>query len=103
MIKFDPQTEGYTDEEKIIWDRWITNNDSLSMYTYSQVALATKFADLYHSFERGRKGYYQQIIDMLVRQGEEEFNKYLVLYQECADIENEVSEMVFTLIESRAT
>jgi len=98
VIKYDPDVEGYTDDEKIIFDRWITDNNKLEMYVYFRTALPSKFTGLYHSFGRGKKGYYQQIIDNLIRQGGIEFEQYVILYQQCHDIESEVSETASNLI-----
>ena len=89
--------------EKIIFDEWIVTNNALEMYVFSQVALSTKFADLYHSFNKGKKGYYQDIVDDLIRKGKAEFEWYLVEFQNLGDIEPELSAMTYKLIESRAT
>ena len=111
MMKYDPETEGYTDDEKIIFDRWIVENDKLEMYVYFQIALPTKFVDLYHSFhERKRgdppdkkgKGYYQKIIDNLILHGKKEFEQYIVLYQQGHNVEDEVSQAAFKLIEEES-
>ena len=101
-MNFDPQTEGYTDDEKVLFDNWISNNNKLSMYVYFQIALPTKFTDLYHSFGKGKKGYYQDIIDNLIRQGEAEFNSWLNEYQDVGEVESKVNQMVYQLIKDRA-
>jgi len=99
MMKYDPETEGYTDDEKIMFDRWITDNDKLEMYVYFNTALPSKFVDLYHSFNQGKKGYYQKIIDNLILHGKKEFEQYIVLYQQGHNVEDEVSQAAFKLIE----
>lgn len=102
MIKYDPELEEYTDYEKILFDGFLVDNDYLGMFVYQQTVASTKFANLYHSFNKGSKGKYQMIVDDQLKRGKRQFEDYIVLLQEGHDVESEVSTEAFELIKEQA-
>ncbi len=71
-ILTSPALGEYTAETKEYFDQLITKQDSLNMFVF-QCKLNeqndTVFTNLYHSFEKGQKGKYQNMVDNLLKQG----------------------------------
>lgn len=111
-----PDLGKFTVGSKAYFDQLFENDENLEMYVLQQTTPNREFTSLYHSFPEFNdytkeqkkegakgKGHYQKILDEMIRDGEIEFNKYLVEFQNGGDIESEVSEAAYTLIKDRAT
>lgn len=68
-ILSSPPLGQYTAEQKGYFDQLITKSDALGMFLFVQSIDETTFTNLYHSFEKGQKGKYQNIIDKLNQEG----------------------------------
>lgn len=97
-----PDLGQYTDEAKKYFDQVIADSDALEMHVLRRTTPEVEFNNLYSSFEKGTKGKYQRIIDNLIRNGHEQFEEYLVLLSQGHDVESEVSESAFKLIQESA-
>jgi len=101
-MQSSPDLGQYSDEQKAYFDQMLSSDDALEMYVLQQTISEKEFANLYHSFEKGTKGKYQAVVDSLTTKGKGQFEEYCVLLQQGHDVESEVSEEAFKLIESRA-
>lgn len=80
-----PNTGEFTSGQKEYLDQLIEKGDALEMYVFSSSfdltdasgAGANVWISLMHSFEKGQKGKYQDIVKALKRSGEDIFNEYL--------------------------
>lgn len=68
-------------EQKQYFDQMIEKADALGMFVFVK-SLRDKNQDhivtnLYHSFEKGKKGKYQRIVDQLLQSGESQYRDYL--------------------------
>ena len=64
-----PNIMDYTAEQKSYYDQLIEKSDALEMYVLLSNIEETVRNNLYHSFEKGTKGKYQQIVDNLYKSG----------------------------------
>jgi len=110
-----PDMDKYTAKAKEFFDQIMQDDDDLEMYVLQQTTPRQEFTSLYHSFpdynkltkeqksNGGKgKGFYQKIIDELLRTGDIKFDDYQKLFQEGAEIESEISETAYALIQDRA-
>lgn len=65
----NPNIGEYTAETKAYFDSIIEKSDDLKMYCFSKSVDENIFNNLYHSFEKGSKGKFQQIINKLLESG----------------------------------
>jgi len=68
-ILTSPSLGQYTAEMKAHLDRLITTGDKIGMFVFSKTLDESVFTNLYHSFEKGQKGKYQQAIAALLQEG----------------------------------
>lgn len=69
-----PELSDFTPDQKKYFDQLIEKSDALEMYVLlSSVDEGTR-NNLYHSFEKGSKGKYQQVVDNLYSSGSDIFN-----------------------------
>jgi len=80
-----PQTIDFTVEQKKYYDQLIEKSDALEMYVLLTNVEETVRNNLYHSFEKGTKGKYQQIVDNLYKTG-------FSIFQDCIDSMNQGAE-----------
>jgi len=64
-----PDIKDYTADQKSYYDQLIEKSDALEMYVFLTNIEETVRNNLYHSFEKGTKGKYQQIVDSLYKSG----------------------------------
>lgn len=72
-IVSSPNLGSYTAEQKEHYDHMIQKSDALEMYTFLTTIDDTVKTNLYHSFEKGTKGKYQNIVNSLYKKGRETF------------------------------
>lgn len=72
-----PKIHDYTAEQKAYFDQLIEQDRALDMYVLLSTVDESVRNNLYHSFERGMKGRYQQIVDRLLQSGHAKFTEYL--------------------------
>lgn len=75
-IVTSPEIREFTADQKAYFDQLITSNDAIGMYVFSEGIERGVFTNLYHSFPKGEKGKFQQIVDGLFREGKAQFNDY---------------------------
>lgn len=68
-ILSEPNIGEYNSEQKAYFDSLIEKSDSIGMATLQQTLDEKTFVNLYHSFPKGQKGKYQQIVDRLIQDG----------------------------------
>lgn len=83
-IQTSPNIADFTGEQKEYYDQLIEKTESLEMYVFLSTVDESVRNNLYHSFKRGEKGKYQQVVDALYRNGASTFT-------DCADAINDAS------------
>lgn len=73
-ILTSPEITEFTCNQKNYYDQLIEKNDALEMYVLLSTVEEGVRNNLYHSFEKGTKGKYQQVVDSLYRKGFSIFN-----------------------------
>lgn len=69
-IVTSPSLGQYTVDQKEYFDSLITGANALGMYVFQQtITDETIFINLFHSFEKGKKGKYQSIVNDLLSRG----------------------------------
>jgi phage RecT family recombinase len=68
-IQTSPEIRDFTADQKAFFDQLITNSDKIGMYTFLTSIDEGVRNNLYHSFEKGTKGKYQQVVDNLYKEG----------------------------------
>lgn len=84
-IKTSPDLGQFTEDQKGFFDQLIENSDSLGMLIFKRSIEETVFTNLYHSFEKGTKGKYQQVVDALYLEGEKQAKEYANMLVEAVD------------------
>jgi len=84
-IMTSPKTMDFTAGQKSYYDRLIENNDALEMYVLLTTVEESVRNNLYHSFEKGTKGKYQQIVDTLYLNGKAVFDDCITAMNETED------------------
>jgi recombination protein RecT len=80
FIETSPEITKFTGEQKEYYDSLITNNDEMGMFVFSVTIEEGVWISLYHSFPKGDKGKYRDIVNALVKDGRElmdEFRNFL--------------------------
>jgi recombination protein RecT len=73
QIVSNPTLGEYTAETKEYFDQLITKSDAINMYVLRKTLAEENesvFTNLYHSFEKGKKGKFQAIVDDLEKRGQ---------------------------------
>jgi recombination protein RecT len=81
-ILTSPEIKDYTAEQKSYYDQLIEQSNALEMYVFCSTIEETVKNNLYHSFEKGTKGKYQQIVNSL-------YNKGFSIFTDCVNSMNE--------------
>ena len=68
-ILTEPNIGEYTADQKAYFDKLIETSDAMGMMVLQQTIEERTFTNLYHSFVKGMKGKYQQIVDSLLSAG----------------------------------
>ena len=103
LVTSSPDLGQYSDEQKAYFDQLMVSSDELEMYVLQQTTSEREFTNLYHSFEKGTKGKYQQVVDGLTREGQKEFEHQLIQFQDGFDLSDEgMSQSCLDLIKERA-
>jgi len=68
-ILTSPVLGQYSAEQKQYFDQMIVKGDAIGMYVLQRTIDESTFTNLYHSFERGQKGKYQEMIRKLLEEG----------------------------------
>ncbi len=71
-----PEISDYTADQKHYYDQLITNSDGIGMFLFLSSIEEGVEISLYHSFERGAKGKYQQLVRSLQEKGRGELADY---------------------------
>lgn len=79
-----PEIRDYTAEQKAYFDQLITNNNKLEMFVFLTTIDESVRNNLYHSFDKGKKGKYQQIVDELYKNGAAIMIDIVDAIEECA-------------------
>lgn len=69
-ILTSPKITEFTGEQKTYYDQLIEQSDGLGMLALRESIEETVWNNLYHSFQKGTKGKYQQIVNALTLSGE---------------------------------
>lgn len=93
-ILTSPEIKDFTADQKGFYDQLITNSDSLGMYVFLMTIEETVRNNLYHSFEKGTKGKYQQISDSLFRAGANSITEYVDALEAAGDDDLAIGEIV---------
>jgi len=73
----NPEIRDFTAQQKEDYDKLIQDSDELGMYIFCSTLEEGVKINLYHSFEKGSKGKFQQIVDNLEKNGHAIFTDYL--------------------------
>lgn len=84
-ILTSPQVMDYTADQKAYYDQLIEKSDALEMFVLQSTIEDAVRTNLYHSFESGSKGKYQQIVDSLYRSGASIFADCVTTINEAED------------------
>lgn len=68
-IVTSPELRDYSPQQKEYFDSLLQKPDALGMFVFQHTIEETVFNNLFHSFERGKKGKYQQVIRDLLQKG----------------------------------
>lgn len=68
-ILTSPELGKYNSDQKALFDQYIVQRDSISMFALQKTLEESTFTNLYHSFEKGQKGKYQKIVGELLVEG----------------------------------
>jgi recombination protein RecT len=68
-ILSEPSIGQYTADQKALFDSLIEKSDGIGMFTLQRTIDESTFTNLYHSFPKGKKGFYQGIVDKLLQSG----------------------------------
>lgn len=88
-IVSSPALGQYTAQQKAYFDGLIEKNDALGMFVFQDSLCgsdasspgASVYISLTHSFPKGEKGKYRQLVEMLVESGRAQFNDYLPSFE----------------------
>lgn len=86
-----PELGTFTPEQKEHYDHLITKGDELGMYVFCETISLPIINNLYHSFEKGKKGKYQKIADQLYEKGREKFDGHKELFTSSLETEDYVA------------
>ena len=94
----EPTLKGFNSEQKNYFDQIIESSDALKMYVFSRSfnltdassPEASVWVSLLHSFEKGTKGKYQDLVNKLVREGEAIFDDYLYGVQRALQLNDDL-------------
>ncbi len=67
----EPTIKEFNAEQKAYFDNLIKKENALGMYAFVSSIEEQVFINLYHSFPKGQKGKYQNLVDSLNKQGRE--------------------------------
>lgn len=74
-MQTSPEINDYTSDQKIYFDQMLTNNDCLGLYLFVLTLDESVYLSLYHSFEQGKKGKYQRLVDSMIESGQKSFDE----------------------------
>ena len=109
LVTSSPDIGSYTPEEKKLFDQLITDSNSIGIVLLKRDKSEAVWNNLYHSFEKGKKGQYQRIVDDLYHKGESMVRDYVDIINEAVaaseDIESHLEEMgeLRPLVEERVS
>lgn len=83
-ILTSPSISNYTADQKAFFDQLISNSDAVGMYAFIKSIEEGVYINLYHSFEKGQKGKYQQIVRDLMDEGAAKITEYISVIEESA-------------------
>ena len=101
LFVYNPDLPEITEDEKAMFNDMLENDRYLDLFIYEQTTNVTKFMALYHSFDKGKKGMWQDIADEGRRRGRIEYEEYVTMIMNGEaeeDVRAEVSESAFALI-----
>lgn len=81
-IQSAPEVKDFTLDQKEYYDQLITNSDPIGMFVLLDTIDETVRNNLYHSFEKGTKGKYQQIVNGLYRDGAAQIRDCITVIEE---------------------
>jgi phage RecT family recombinase len=87
-IHTSPPLGQYSAEMKAYFDKLISSSNALEMFVFTKTLNESTYTNLYHSFEKGEKGKYQNIVKELVHKGAMEM-------RDIADSANDHAEQGF--------
>jgi len=85
-----PEIRNFTAQQKEHYDSLISQADATGLAAFVESLPATVVTNLYHSFEPGTKGKYQQIVDGLTRKGTENLREYVALIRGFVDNQDDL-------------
>jgi len=88
-IETSPEISDYTAVQKEYFDKLITNNDALGMFCFFPQLDEGVQTNLFNSFEKGKKGTYQKIVNNLTATGREKIEEYQMGFQDCLERDSE--------------
>ncbi len=74
-ILTNPVSGGYTSEQKEFFDQCLKDSNGVELYLLCKSIDENQYIDLYHSFEAGKKGANQKLVDNLMEEGRVKLNE----------------------------
>lgn len=86
-----PEIRQFTGEQKNYFDSLISSNDDLGMFAFSQTIEEGAWISLYHSFPKGEKGKYRDVVNSLVASGRENMVLLRSLLEDATEAEDDLA------------
>jgi len=87
-IETSPEIRNFNPEQKEYYDELISKSDELRMFCFSKEIDEGIWEKLYRSFETGKKGQYQKIVDSLVESGRNKIDDYKLSFAEYLELDD---------------
>lgn len=91
-----PEIASYSDEQKKHFDYLIQSDDAVGMFLFIESIGHGLYTDLYHSFPKGEKGKYQQLVRRLQETGRSKLEDLRLAVSEAAEqgYDDQISELI---------
>lgn len=89
-IQTEPES-GFSLKRKEYFDELIEKSDGIGMYCLQQDITENEFTSLYHSFLKGSKGKYQQLVRVLIAKGKDQIDDYEISLLEAIETNDDIA------------
>jgi|TARA_R110000824_G_scaffold330042_1_gene516794 recombination protein RecT len=91
FIESSPEITKFTADQKDYYDDLVSSNDDLGMFAFSQTIEEGAWISLYHSFPKGEKGKYRDVVNSLVASGRESMVLLRSLLEDATEAEDDLA------------
>ena len=91
FIESSPEITKFTADQKDYYDDLVSSNDDLGMFAFSQTIEEGAWISLYHSFPKGEKGKYRDVVNSLVASGRENMVLLRSLLEDATEAEDDLA------------